>query len=280
MIYCVTGTLGSGKTLVCVGRILDAIRAGKRVATNLDLRMEFLTRGGGATDVRRLSDFPTVEELSGLGVGNPSRDESRNGIIVLDEAGTFLNAREWNGKERHALISWLLHSRKLGWDIYLIVQDVSMLDRQVRVSLVEHLVVCRRLDRVPIPFLSSILRWTGFSGRFLRLHIGTVKYGASAHALVVARWFYRGVHLFEAYDTRQVFRPPTEERPQGPSSYLDLYRAPWLRPPLASGLVEFGWRVAARQRWAWLQRFLPRRSPGLWCDFLLGGCLGFRRAVA
>lgn len=278
MIYCVTGTLGSGKTLVCIGRILDAIRAGKRVATNLDLRMEHLTQGGGATDVRRLSDFPTVEELNALGIGNPSVDESRNGIIVLDEAGTFLNARDWNGKDRHALISWLLHSRKLGWDIYLIVQDVSMLDRQVRVSLVEHLVICRRLDRVPIPLVGPLLKWTGLSGRFLRLHIGTVKYGTSAHSLVVDRWMYRGLHLFPAYDTRQVFKQATPDNPQGPYTLLDAYRAPWIKQPKPGPLLGLLWALQGRFRLlAWLEAFLPKSKPGPWCDFL---CADTRRVVA
>lgn len=270
MIYCVTGTLGSGKTLICIGRIFDAIQAGKRVATNLDLRLEQLTTGGGATDVRRLSDFPTLAELEALGTGNASTDESLNGVIVLDEAGTFLNARDWNSKDRHAVVSWLLHSRKLGWDVYLIVQDVSMLDRQIRVALVEHLVVCRRLDRVPIPFVGWFLKWTGLTGRFLRVHVGTVKYGTSAHSIVVERWMYRGNRFFAAYDTRQIFRPPSPEHLQGAYTLLDLYRAPWLKPPRSSALVELLWAAADRfALFAPLGRVLPRRRAGPWCDFLL-----------
>jgi len=36
-VYFVTGKLGNGKTLVTVGRIRDAIRAGCKIATNLDI---------------------------------------------------------------------------------------------------------------------------------------------------------------------------------------------------------------------------------------------------
>ena len=43
-VYCVTGKLGNGKTLVSVGRIRDALKKGLRVATNLDINLLALSK--------------------------------------------------------------------------------------------------------------------------------------------------------------------------------------------------------------------------------------------
>src|SRR5690349_9318508 len=119
----VTGKLGAGKSLVCVGKIQDYLMAGRRVATNLDLYLErLLPSRARKVQCVRLPDKPTAADLELLGSGNDTPDESQNGLIVLDELGTWLNARQWGDKERQPVIDWLLHSRKKGWDVMFIVQ--------------------------------------------------------------------------------------------------------------------------------------------------------------
>jgi len=132
-VYLVSGKLGAGKTLACVGRIQDAVRDGKRVATNLDLKLErlFSLHAGKpvrspqgiapaqAVQVLRVPDKPTAHDLDVIGMGNESMDESKNGVLVLDELGSWLNSREWADKSRQGVIDWLIHSRKKGWDVYL-----------------------------------------------------------------------------------------------------------------------------------------------------------------
>ena len=94
-IYIVTGKLGSGKTLAAVGRIRDYLRQGRRVATNLNLRVEHLLGSGNrSASVVRLSDKPTVPELEVLGLGASELNEERYGLLVLDELGSWLNARQ------------------------------------------------------------------------------------------------------------------------------------------------------------------------------------------
>lgn len=225
-VYAVTGNLGSGKTLVCVGRIRDALKRGARVATNLDLRLELLCPDVAPGHVVRLPDHPTADDLVFLGVGNDSRDESKNSLLVLDEAGAWLNSRGWQDKDRHRVIEWMLHARKLGWDVLLIVQDVSLLDKQVRVAFVEHLVRCRRLDRFPVPFIGPIVSLVGQALRLPQVHIANVFYGTANGSLCVERWVYRGLDLWGAYETRQIFRAEGT----GLSSFLPPARYPWLRP--------------------------------------------------
>lgn len=165
-VYLISGKLGSGKTLSAVGRIRDALMKGRRVATNLDLRLEKLLSPRSGKPYKsdglskwhqpvscvRLPDKPTVDDLELIGSGNDSMDESKNGIIVLDELAVWLNSRTFNDKSRMPVIDWLLHSRKKGWDVYFICQHLEQIDKQVRQALVEYLVVCRRMDRMKIPF--------------------------------------------------------------------------------------------------------------------------------
>lgn len=157
-IYIVTGKLGSGKTLAAVGRIRDYLREGRRVATNLNLKLENLLPSSNRTArVVRVSDKPTVGELEGLGLGADVLDEERYGLLVLDELGSWLNARSWADKERQGVIDWLIHSRKRRRDVVFVVQHVSMIDKQVREALLEFLVTCKRLDRIRIPLFGTLV---------------------------------------------------------------------------------------------------------------------------
>lgn len=206
--YAVTGKLGSGKTLACVGRIRDALIQGRPVATNLDINLDKLV-GKKAKNVclYRLPDKPTAADLYALGSGNDGYDEEMNGLLVLDECGTWFNAREWNDKDRRGLIDWLLHARKFGWDPYFLIQEVTMMDKQVRKSLLEMVVYCRRLDRLTVPLLDPIYKLI-FDKPMpkKKIHLGVVRYGDQPNAPVAERWWYLGRELYPAYDTKQVFR--------------------------------------------------------------------------
>lgn len=204
-VYCLTGDLGSGKTLCSVGRIRDYAERGRPIATNLDLYLEHLLPRHSKLVITRLPDYPKSVDLWALGKGNSTPDESRNGLLVLDELGASMNSRQWSDKDRQEVIKFLLHTRKLGWDVILIIQHVDMLDKQIRNALVEHLVVCRRLDRVKVPFLGSLLQLAGFSGKFFKFHIAFVHYGRLSTSPQVDRWWYWGVPLYKSYDTRQAF---------------------------------------------------------------------------
>jgi hypothetical protein len=221
--YIVHGKKGNGKSLVCVGRIRDALERGLPVATNLDLRLEHML-SWRQKNVRcyRLPDRPSVDDLNALGLGSESVDESTYGLIVLDEMATWLNARTFADKGRQALLDWFTHSRKKGWETYFICQNPNQIDKQVREALVELSVSCRRADRMRIPvigWLSKALLF-GHELRFPKVHIASVRYGLEKDAVVSDRWTYRGTDLYRAYDTRQVFKADYSD---GLYSYL----SPW-----------------------------------------------------
>lgn len=205
-VYFVTGKLGSGKTLACVGRIRDYLREGRRVATNLDLDLGDMLGDNSLTSAVRLPDQPRLQDMELLGYGGPGTDEKTFGGIFLDELGTWFNARTWNNKERLPLMDWFLHARHYRWDVYFIMQDIDQVDRQLRDSLCEHLVICRRLDRMPIPGLRWLASMSGGAITLPKVHVASVYYGSTSRAILVQRWWYRAQDLYGAYDTEQVFR--------------------------------------------------------------------------
>ena len=159
-VYFVTGKLGGGKTLSTVGRIRDYMKQKRKIATNLDIYPHKILNHRNKQTITRLPDKPRIQDFEMIGKGSDSEEYNENnfGLIVLDEMGTWFNSRNWNDPERLKLLDWFLHARKLAWDILFVVQSVDIIDKQLRETLCEHLVICRRLDRVSIPFLSSLSR--------------------------------------------------------------------------------------------------------------------------
>lgn len=208
-VYIVTGKLGQGKTLAAVHRIREYILRGNAVATNLNLFTEHgLPAKLKHKKIIRIPDKPSIDDLTALGRGAPTNeyDESKFGCLVLDECGTWFNSRNWNDKSRKPVIDWFLHSRKLGWDVYLVIQDISMLDNQAREALAEYTVFTRRLDKIRIPIMTALFKMLfKVNVRLPRLHVGVVKYGDNRTMPTADRWIYRGNDLFPFYDTQQLF---------------------------------------------------------------------------
>ncbi len=188
------------------------------MATNLDITVQALpscTRRTKNTRVLRLPDQPSHADIRSIGYGQANTncassarsnyDEDKFGALVLDECGTWLNSRDWQEDGRRELISYFLHIRKMLWDVYLIIQDISMLDKQVRKALAEHVVYCRRLDKVGIPLVTKLTAMMGHKISGPKMHLAIVKYGDQQHSLTVDRWWFRGTDLYDAYDTTQTF---------------------------------------------------------------------------
>ncbi|RYH64322.1 MAG: hypothetical protein EON54_06675, partial [Alcaligenaceae bacterium] len=223
-VYIVTGKLGTGKGKYAVVKMRDALLAGKRVATNFDLCLEHLTSATSRTTATRVPDKPTAQDLLDIGHGNPDarHDEEQNGVLVLDELGSWLNSRSFGGPERAALLDFLIHARKHGWDCYLIVQNLDMIDKQVRLGLAEYLVKCIRLDRVKIPIVGSLL---GKRGRLPKMHVANVQL-QDCPGVVIDREFYQAKDLHAAYDTLQIFRDWARS-PTDPKFATELYGGPF-----------------------------------------------------
>jgi len=188
-IYLVTGPPGTGKTWFALRTMLEALVRGKWVASNVEMhdhwpkvlaRQQWLhvLLHGGLTRARRreilaakaeryreacfvsssLTELmalrlPPCGKCSACADGLTCRTEGR-GVMVLDEAHEWLNARTWDtddsGRElskgeaiamRLAIVRFFALHRKLGWDIYLVTQDEKRLDTQVRGNFEFHTVL-------------------------------------------------------------------------------------------------------------------------------------------
>lgn len=207
MIYIITGHLGSGKTLLAVELARQYLAAGKSVASNMTLALDVGLPPRSRATATKLPYIPTSEHLNALGNGyDGDYDEDRFGLILLDEAGTWLNTRDWQDKERRGLFQWITHARKYGWDVALIVQDWEALDNQIRRAVCEIYVKCTRLDRVKLPYLPLKLP---------RIHRATAKYGGPDGPLY-KRWHTSGTELFMFYNTREAVRQEVTYTESGP----------------------------------------------------------------
>lgn len=220
--YFVTGKLGNGKSLIAVHRMMLKLKAGLPVATNIDLNLESMFGKMAKTPrLIRVPDKPTVSDLHAIGCGNDTYDESKNGLLVLDECGTWFNARNWQDKSRAEVNNWFLHARKLGWDVILIVQDISIVDNQARDALSEFTAFCKRLDNLRVPLVGGLFKTlTGYNLRLPKMHTARVVYGSAVTDPLSDRWIYRGTDLYTAYDTKQIF---LNAYPHGPHSVLPPY---------------------------------------------------------
>lgn len=235
-VYGVVGKLGTGKTKFAVFQATNALADGRIIAGNIDLK-PWLMFPYKMRQYIRIPDKPTAADLEAIGHGNPdSYDESKNGILILDELGTWLNTRNFQDRGRSAVIDWLIHARKLGWDVYFIVQDEALIDKQVRDSLIEYQCRCINLSKIRIPIIGGFLSAIHTPWGYLpRAHSVTARVGYGQNAVVSQKWIYRGDEYHDFYDTRQIFR---SDYPHGPHCVLP----PWdwkPKPPPFQKIREF-----------------------------------------
>lgn len=225
--FAVTGKKRSGKGLFCMGTIRDALKAGKRVATNMDVNLDVLVGPLSKVTIIRLPDFPSAADMEALGLGygveEDQIDEEKNGVIILDEASKFFNSRSWGDKERQPLLDWLVESGKRRWDVYYQMQGLAQVDKQLRETQIEYHIAVKRLDRWPIPFITPVCGLFGFEVTFPKIHMGIILQGCSANALKVGRRWYKAKDLYGAYDTEQKFYPRSHPKAVGMHTII----SPW-----------------------------------------------------
>lgn len=283
--YAVTGKKGTGKSKNAVRIAREVyLKHGRRVASNLDLDLVAMLGPHSRVSYVRVPDKPTAADLLSAGHGNPdSYDEEKNGALILDECATWLNARTFGDKDRNAMIDFMAHARKHGWDTYYIMQDVAQVDKQVRESFIEYTVRHRRYDRVKWPVFGGLLALLlGSKAAYMpRFHTAVTRIGCNPMDLKTDSLIFRGDDLHKCYDTRQVFQ---HDYPHGSHSVLSPWhttgrfmapaakhwsvrlreallamwnRAPSPRPPVApkSPLLQLVMRLPPDRRIAFLKRY-------------------------
>lgn len=191
-VYFITGSLGSGKTLAAITMVRDYLQQGRRVATNVNLNLEYLCNDENKhSRVIRVPDAPEINDLRAIGFGSQESKDETHGLLLLDELGTWFNSRDFASKGRLEVVKWMIHMRKRRWDVVFIVQDFSMVDKQARGNIAQYLVTCQNSKTMwlfkPLP----------------KFHTATVR--MTATKMITDRWIYKGADVYNAYDTEQLF---------------------------------------------------------------------------
>ena len=156
----VSGTLGGGKTSKAVEVLYDHLWRGGWAYTNIEMYPEAIAarmaEGGRVFEPERLvhltGDARKFHEQVKRGT------DTCNVMVVIDEAGLEINARDWKDTDKLQL-AFNTMARKLNIHLVYISQDVNDVDKQLRRK-AEIVWVCRNMKKLriwgvipcPLPF--------------------------------------------------------------------------------------------------------------------------------
>lgn len=138
MIICFEGVPGTGKTYDAVRKVVDNLKAGRVVYTNIDgfekpEKREF---------IRQMHDIDDITmQLNLIYLGKEKmqyfwRYVKQGSIIVIDEVHKLFSNRNWASNENKEMSEWASTHRHYGFDVVLLTQAVEKIDSHVR-SLIE-----------------------------------------------------------------------------------------------------------------------------------------------
>ena len=143
-ITAICGDIGSGKSFKQLHYGLQQVnKKRKRLVTNFELNMVELRKYAGMMrygwlahiiDTKQIAVMDTVQSLSDILKHSDS-------LVLLDEAGIFLNTREFS-KTPKSLLMDLAQSRKFGCDLVYCAQFDDQVDKQFRM-LTQYFVQCQ-----------------------------------------------------------------------------------------------------------------------------------------
>lgn len=168
------------------------------VVANFDINRELFKDSDSFTyiDNQELTPY-ALAEFSRSYFGDKPVEESRIRLFI-DECSIIFNARSWNDASRADWIKFFQQHRKLGYDIFLVSQFDTMIDKQIR-SLVEYEVKHRKLNNIG---------WVGKLADILLLGhpavIG-VMYWYPMKSRLKSYWFFGRKKFYSLYDTYLVF---------------------------------------------------------------------------
>jgi len=161
MISLVTGKIGSGKTLHCVGMIVRHIAKGGTVYTNIlldwDAVARFIRRRYKRIPLRSQLVFVDLVEGADwhrrIAWGTPSLPV----LVVWDEIHLFFNSRDWakTAALHRDMLSFLSQSRKACVDVVFIAQVATTLEKQFRVQC-EWEFYCRNVKDIQVPIFGTL----------------------------------------------------------------------------------------------------------------------------
>lgn len=169
MIICFSGVPGAGKSYDTVKKVLDNLKLGRTIYTNVDgldnpVCREHIKLYTGLDDYQLNTQliFLTPDkivrfwETEKLNAGTEFESErlicEKGALIVIDEVHKWFNCRDWQTEKNRKFADWASTHRHDGYDVLLVTQDLDKVDKQLR-SLVEWTYVYRKVN-----FLGSFVK--------------------------------------------------------------------------------------------------------------------------
>lgn len=199
MILVVEGAVGAGKTYYCTKCIVDHLRRGGIVATNLDLNLPALRKATG----RRLSkkQFLAVSadtDPACIPRGDLRGRGSRRVMVVLDEALNWFASSTSRDDSKRAWPEWLRQSDKLGQDVYFVAQAFERSAKWIR----ELAQICCSVKNL------GQIRAAGIPvGKLLRLGKISccVRYDLTIEQRVGVDFYILTPQIWDCYDTAKLY---------------------------------------------------------------------------
>lgn len=194
MINLFTGTPGSGKSLDMARFIFSFNRQKKPVICNFEIdkkKLKYPDLFFHVDNIDLTVDF-LVDFAKNYYKDGKVKESSI--VLVIDECQMMFNSRDWSKPDRQAWNKFFQIHRHYGFDIYLVTQFDSMIDKQIR-SLVEYNYIHRKVKNF------------GFKGYFLSVLFlapslfVSIKYWYPMKEKISSEFFRGRKKLYSLYDT-------------------------------------------------------------------------------
>jgi hypothetical protein len=158
MIELYEGRLGGGKTYSATVRIVDHVRRGGLIATNIELVWDAIKQYSAERFGVIVEDDQYIaldeEHIGMFHRHTPSGTVELPVLVVLDEAHLTFNARDYAKTDKlyRETLTFLTQSRKVNTDVIFIAQSVLNMDKQF-MRLVQYIWRFRDLSKWKIPGL-------------------------------------------------------------------------------------------------------------------------------
>jgi len=202
MIELFEGRLGGGKTYNAVVRIVDHLRRGGLVCTNVELKWPNVKAFVAKRYRRQLLDAQLIalddDHIGLFHRHTPSGSGALPVLVVIDEAHLVFNARDYAKTDKlyRETLTFLTQSRKVNTDVVFISQSVLNMDKQF-MRLVQYIWRFRDLSKWKIPGL-------GISYPFQT--ILRVQYDYDGITVLQKTFDKKDKAIFELYNTTSLLR--------------------------------------------------------------------------
>lgn len=199
MITAYEGTLGSGKTYHAVKEIIQALRQGKNVISDINFDASGLKGMTGRFYYWPEMSVPALVRFDELYHDHIGFDEHQT-LVVIDETYNYFDPRDFDRADRALWVSFLKVSRHYCFDFLLIGQDCKTdLDKKIY-RCIEYTVVHKNLTRLQWGFQLFCL----LTGKWFCCIQWSCSKGVPKIKLGVS-WLHLNKRFAARYDSHQVF---------------------------------------------------------------------------